>query len=56
METSLHGPVVSMFIDNIKIMTPKESGIIQCVKLEPPAAFLIVDMRSISFYLDLKIE
>lgn len=52
----LDGPVVSMFVNDIKIMASKESGIIKRVKSELSSAFSMVDMGSISFYLGLKIE
>ena len=48
-EAGLNGPVVSTFVDDIKIMAPKGAGII-------PAAFSMVDMGPISFYLGLKVE
>lgn len=51
----LNGPLINIFIDNIKIIAPKNYGIIQCVKVERTSAFSIVDMRPISFYLSLKI-
>ena len=52
----LDGPIVSTFIDDIKIMAPKNSNMIARVKSELAAAFSIVDMRPISFYLGLKVE
>lgn len=52
----LNGPVVSTFVDDIKVMAPKESGFIQRVKAELAAAFSMVDMGPISFYLGLKVE
>ena len=48
-EAGLDGPVVSTFVDDIKIMTPKESGHISRVKAELTAAFSMVDMGPISF-------
>ena len=52
----LDGPVVSIFVDDIKIMTPKKSGHITRVKIELTATFSMVDIGSISFYLGLKIQ
>lgn len=48
--------MVSTFVNNIKVMTSKRSGIIYCIKIKLTAAFLIVDMGPISFYLRLKVE
>lgn len=56
MEAGLNDPVVRTFVNNVKIMTPKKSGIIQCVKSELTAAFLIIEMSPINFYLGLKVE
>lgn len=55
-KTDLNGRVVSMFVNDIKIMTPKKSGIIQYMKAELTAIFSIIDMGLISFCLDLKVE
>lgn len=52
----LDGPIVSTFVDDIKIMAPKESGAIDRVKQELTSAFSIVDMGPISFYLGLKVQ
>lgn len=52
----LDGLVVSTFVDNIKIMATKESGMINYVKLELTLAFSMVDIGPVSFYLGLKIE
>lgn len=52
----LDGPVVNMFVDNIKIITSKNSNIIAQIKSELAAAFSIIDIGSISFYLKLKVE
>lgn len=38
-DAGLDGPVVSTFVDDIKIMAPKESGMIGRVKTEPAFAF-----------------
>lgn len=55
METGLNSPVVSIFVDDIKIIVTKKSGIIQQLKAELIAIFSIADIRPISFYLRLKI-
>ena len=52
----LDGPIVSTFVDDIKIMAPKGSGMIERVKAELASAFSMVDMGPISFYLGLKVE
>lgn len=52
----LNGLVVNMFINNIKIIASKGSGIIQRIKVELVATFSIVDIGPISFYLGLKIK
>lgn len=48
--------VVSTFVDDIKIMSPKDSGIIARVKSELATTFSIVNMEPISFYLGLKVQ
>lgn len=53
-KASLDRPIISIFVDNIKIITPKNSGMIKRVKLELTFAFFIIDMGFISFYLGLK--
>lgn len=55
-KAGLDGPVVSTFVDDIKIMTPKRSGMMEVVKAELTSAFSMVDMGPISFYLGLKVE
>ena len=52
----LDRPVVSTFVDDIKIMAPKNSDMIAQVKSELAAAFSMVDIGPICFYLGLKIE
>lgn len=54
-KASLNGLVISIFIDNIKIIALKRSGHISQVKVKLAAAFSIIDIRLISFYLKLKI-
>lgn len=55
-KAGLNSPVVNTFVDNIKIMAPKKSRIIQCVKTELTIAFSIANMGPINFYLGLKVE
>ena len=55
-KAGLDGPVVSIFIDDIKIMAPKDSGMIKWIKLELTFAFSIIDIGPISFYLGLKVQ
>ncbi len=55
-KAGLNGPIVSTIVDDIKVIAPKVSGIIQYVKTELTAAFLMVEMGPISFYLGLKVE
>lgn len=55
-EAGLNGPIVSTFVDDIKIMGPKASGMIERVKAELTSAFSMADMGPISFYLGLKVE
>lgn len=55
-EVDLNDPIISIFIDDIKIMAPKETGIIQRIKAKLITAFLIIDIDPISFYLGLKVE
>ena len=47
---------MSIFIDVIKIIRPKNIEIIVKVKIKLIIAFKIVDIRLISFYLSLKID
>ena len=52
----LDGPVISTFVDDIKIMAPKRSGMIERVKSELASAFSMVNMGPISFWLGLKVQ
>ena len=54
-KADLNGPIMSTFVDDIKIMGIKGSGFIKRVKAELAAAFSMVDMGPISFYLGLKV-
>lgn len=53
--SEINGPIVSTFLDDIKVMVIKGSGHIEKIKLEHAAAFEMADMRPISFYLELKV-
>lgn len=55
-EAGLNGLIVSTFVDDMKIMGPKASGMIERVKAKLIFAFCIANMGPISFYLGLKIE
>ena len=55
-KAGLNSPIISTFVDDIKIMASKDSGFIQRVKAELAAIFSIVDMGLINFYLGLKVE
>lgn len=48
--------IVSIFVDNIKIIGVKNSGLISRVKEKLTVVFKIVDMNPISFYLSLKVS
>lgn len=52
----LNGPIVSTFVDDIKIMGIKGSGFIERVKAELTSAFQMADMGPISFYVGLKVK
>lgn len=52
----INSPIVSMFINDIKIIGVKKSGHIKKVNQELLVAFAMVDMGLISFYLRLKVK
>lgn len=52
----INGLIVSMFVDDIKIMRAKNLGIISRVKEKLMVAFEMIDIEPISFYLSLKIS
>ncbi len=55
--TNIKWLIMSTFVDDINVMDIKKSEIINRVKQKLVTAFKIIDIRSISFYLDLdKIE
>lgn len=45
-----------MFVDDIKIMAPKESSFIEKIKTKLVFVFQMVDMDPISFYLGLRVN
>lgn len=52
----LKGPILSFFVDDIKIIAPKDSGIISRVKKELTTTFFISDIGPINFNLELRID
>ena len=54
-KVGLNGLIVSIFIDDIKIMGTKEGSFIRRVKAKLTVTFSIVDIGPISFYLGLKV-
>lgn len=48
--------IVSTFVDDIKILGSKGSGVIDCVKAELTYAFEMIDMGEISFYLRIRVN
>ncbi len=52
----LEKSVVSTFVDDIKIIDLRNSAVIAKVRIELTAAFEIVDIELISFYIGLKVE
>lgn len=52
----LEEPVVSTFVDDIKIIGPKNIEVITNIKTELTATFEMVDIGPISFYLNLKVK
>lgn len=54
-KASPNSPIVSTFVNDIKIMGIKGSGFIERLKSELAAVFLMVDMGLISLYLGLKV-
>lgn len=55
MVIDLNSLIVNIFVNDIKIIGIKGSGITQRVKTKLAPAFLIVDISPINFYLGLKI-
>lgn len=52
----LNRSIMNTFVDNIKIINIKKSGFIKKIKEKLIAAFSIVDINFISFYLSLKLS
>lgn len=55
-KAGIKGPIVSTFVNNIKIMRVKRLEVIEQVKKKLATAFHMVDISPISFYLGLKVE
>lgn len=55
-KTRINRPIVSIFVNDIKIIEVKKSGMTTRIKQKLTSVFLIVDIGSISFYLGLKME
>ena len=55
-KTGLDGSIVSIFINNIKIITLKNSKIIKHIILKLTFPVFIIDLGQIRFFLSLKIE
>lgn len=55
-DTSLKKLIMSMFVDDIQIIGLKRNRFIKKIKKELIAAFSIIDMDLISFYLGLKVD
>lgn len=55
-KNGLKGSIVSLFVDDLNIIAPKGTGQITRVKDKLKAAFSMVNMGPISFYLGLKIK
>lgn len=53
-EINLNSLIISIFINDIKIIGPKISKIIKQIKINLISIFFIVDIKLISFYLSLK--
>lgn len=52
----INGPIVSIFVDDIKVMCIKRLGYIKKIKWKYATTFDMVNIRPIGFYLDLKVE
>lgn len=49
------GPIITTFVDDLNIFAPRGSGIISQIKSELAAAFDMVDIRLLTFYVGLKV-
>ena len=56
MRIGLNGPIINMFLNDIKIMALKKAEIIQYIKSKLITTFSILDISPISIYLGLKVE
>ena len=56
MNAGLDGPVISTFVDDIKIMTLKRSEVIDRIKSKLAWAISIIYMGPIGFLLGLKVK
>ncbi len=54
--SGINGPIFGIFVDDIKVISVKESGHMEMVNRELAAAFEMVDMGAISLYPGLKVE
>lgn len=52
----INSPIISTFMDDLKIIEAKNFGIISQVKKELTATFEMADIESISFYFNLKVS
>lgn len=52
----LNKPIISIFLDDIKIIMSEENGLMTKQVIELISAFQIVDMSLISLYQGLKVE
>lgn len=52
----MNSPIVSTFVDNIKVIGIKKPGYIKKVKLELVVTFEMANIKPISFYLRLKFK
>lgn len=53
---AINRSIISIFVDNIKIMAPKKSDFIKKIKIKLVSVFHIIDIGSIIFYLSLKVD
>lgn len=55
-KASIDGSIISIIMDDIKIMVTNKSDYISQVKIKLTAAFSLLNMRFICFYLKLKVQ
>ena len=51
----VQGPIITTFVDDLNIFAPEGSGIMKRIKGELAAAFDMVDMGPLAFYVGLKV-